>query len=160
MCKDATTSTTASTTVTDTKIYVDDASLLPLVNPQSEYPGVVFIGEERITYWEISLEDNYISGLRRGTGGTQIYLRIEPGFLVVDGSREQRLPATDTDTKTWYDLGSGAASDGLGLQQSTTVNANFLKESEAQVPNYRLELNEKLYMVADYVEDDYVEELL
>jgi hypothetical protein len=134
--------------------------VLPFVTADSEFPGVVFIGNERITYREVSLEDNYISGLRRGTGGTQIYLRIEPGFLVVDGSREQRLPATDTDTKTWYDLGSGVASDGLGLQQSTTVNANFLKESEAQVPNYRLELNEKLYMVADYVEDDYVEELL
>jgi len=160
LSKDATTEVAQPIDITDDKIFVQDASVLPFVTADSEFPGVVFIGNERITYREVSLEDNYISGLRRGTGGTQIYLRIEPGFLVVDGSREQRLPATDTDTKTWYDLGSGVASDGLGLQQSTTVNANFLKESEAQVPNYRLELNEKLYMVADYVEDDYVEELL
>ena len=120
----------------------------------------MFIGNERITYYQVSLEDNYISQIRRGTAGTQIYTRIAAGFLVVDGSREQRLPATDTHTKTWYDLGTGTAADGLGLQQSSTVNANFLKECEAQVPNYRLELNEKLYVDDDYVEADYVEELL
>ena len=120
----------------------------------------MFIGSERIEYRQVSLEDNYITQLRRGTKGTQIYLQIAPGFLVVDGSNDQKLPASDTHTKTWYDLGDGTAADGLGLQQSSTTNANFLKESEAQVPNYRLELNEKLYMDADYVEDDYVEELL
>jgi len=160
MCKDATTEVKEAIDLTDEKIYVTDVSVLPFVTPDSEFPGVVFIGSERITYREVSLEDNYISGLRRGTAGTQIYTRIAPGFLVVDGSRDQYLPATDTHTKTWYDLGSGTAADGLGLQQSSTVNANFLKDCEAQVPNYRLELNEKLYMAEGYVEDDYVEELL
>ena len=160
MCKDATTEVNETINITDEKIFVKDVSVLPFVTPDSEFPGVVFIGSERITYREVSLEDNYITGLRRGTGGTQIYTRIVPGFLVVDGSRDQYLPATDTHTKTWYDLGSGTAADGLGLQQSSTVNANFLKDCEAQVPNYRLELNEKLYVADDYVEDDYVEELL
>jgi hypothetical protein len=144
----------------DTKIYVDDVSKLPFVTASSEHPGVVFIGNERVTYTVVSRDDNYISGLRRGTAGTQIYTSIAPGFLVVDGSRDQYLPDNNTHTKTWYDLGESTAADGLGLQQSTTTNANFLREKEAQVPNYRLELNEKLYMVADYVEDDYVEELL
>lgn len=160
LCKDATTEVSSAINITDNKIYVKDVSVLPFVTPDSEFPGVVFIGSERITYREVSLADNYISGLRRGTGGTQIYTRIAPGFLVVDGSRDQYLPATDTHTKTWYDLGTGVAADGLGLQQSTTTNANFLKDCEAQVPNYRLELNEKLYVALDYVEDDYVEELL
>lgn len=160
LSKDATTEVSVAIDITDDKIYVDDVSKLPFVTPDSEFPGVVFIGSERITYREVSLEDNYITNLRRGTGGTQIYTRITPGFIVVDGSRDQYLPATDTHTKTWYDLGSGTAADGRGLQESSTVNANFLKDSEAMVPNYRLELNEKLYMAADYVEDDYVEELL
>ena len=53
--------------------------------------------------------------------------------------------------------GSGTAADGLGLQQSSTTNANFLKACEAEVPNFRLELNAKAYIVDDYVEDDYVE---
>ena len=160
LAKDATTFTTETVDKGDTKIYVDDVSKLPFVTASSEHPGVVFIGNERVTYTVVSRDDNYISGLRRGTAGTQIYTSIAPGFLVVDGSRDQYLPDNNTHTKTWYDLGESTAADGLGLQQSTTTNANFLREKEAQVPNYRLELNEKLYMVADYVEDDYVEELL
>ena len=160
LAKDATTTVVEAVNITDERIYVDDVSKLPFATPDSEFPGVVFIGSERIEYRQVSLEDNYITQLRRGTKGTQIYLQIAPGFLVVDGSNDQKLPASDTHTKTWYDLGDGTAADGLGLQQSSTTNANFLKESEAQVPNYRLELNEKLYMDADYVEDDYVEELL
>ena len=175
MCKDATTSTTASTTVTDTKIYVDDASLLPLVNPQSEYPGVVFIGEERITYWEISLEDNYITSLRRGTMGTAVIQNITPGFLVVDASKDQYLPAADTHTKIWYDMTLTQADStilfsdsatitadaegvtlGGGIQQSTTVNANFLLACEAQVPNFLRELSDSKYVDNDYVVDGYV----
>ena len=159
MCKDATTAITQDVLVADTKIYVEDASVLPQVNVNSEYPGVVFIGAERVTYWTIDTTDNYITGLRRGTAGTPILNRIVPGFLVVDGSKDQYLPATDTHTKTWYDLGSNAAADGLGIQQSSTVNANFLKACEAQVPNYKAELNAAEYMVDDYVDEDYVEEL-
>jgi hypothetical protein len=159
MCKDATTEIAADVLLTDTKIYVNDASVLPQVSADSEYPGVVFIGGERVTYWEIDNTDNYITNLRRGTKGTAILNRIVPGFLVVDGSKDQYLPATDTHTKTWYDLGTGVAADGLGLQQSSTTNANFLKACEAQVPNYRAELNAAEYMVDGYVEDDYVERL-
>jgi hypothetical protein len=69
------------------------------------------------------------------------------------------LPAADTHTKTWYDLGSGTAADGLGIQQSSTTNANFLKSCEAQVPNYKAELNQAQYMADDYVDEDYVERL-
>ena len=159
MCKDATTEITSDVLLTDTKIYVKDASVLPQVNADSEYPGVVFIGGERVTYWEINTSDNYITNLRRGTKGTAILNRIVPGFLVVDGGKDQYLPATDTHTKTWYDLGTGVAADGFGLQQSSTTNANFLKACEAQVPNYRAELNAAEYVVDDYVEDDYVERL-
>ena len=41
--------------------------------------------------------------------------------------------ASDTHTKTWYTLGTGAAADGKGLQSSTSTNANFLKACEAEV---------------------------
>ncbi len=157
MCKDATTEITTEAVVTDTKIYVDDASVLAQVDGDSEYPGVVFIGGERITYWEINTTDNYISSLRRGTLGTAVVQLISPGFLVVDGGKDQNLPASNSHTNTWYDLGSGAAANGLGIQQSSTVNANFLKACEAQVPNYRLELNDRNFVVDGYAEADYVE---
>ena len=157
LSKDSTTEVTKSVKVTDTKIYVDDASILPFVTPDSEFPGVVFIGGERITYYEVSLEDNYITNLRRATSGTAMVQLITPGFLVVDGGRDQLLPSADTHTNTWYNTGSGAAADGLGLQNSTTQNANFLKDGEAQVPNYRLELNDRKFVVDGYVEEGYIE---
>jgi len=159
LCKNSTTTVATVVNPADTKIYVDDVSVLPYITPDSEYPGVVFISGERITYWEVNLAENYITGLRRGTAGTSLESTINPGFLVIDGSKDQHLPASDTHTKTWYDTGTGSAADGLGLQQSHTTNANFLKECEAEVPNYILELNEKLYLVDGYVEDDYIEEL-
>ena len=157
LCKDATTFIKESVAPTDTKIYVNDVTVLPYIDPTSENPGVVFIGGERITYWEVNLTENYITKLRRATNGTGMVQRITPGFLVVDGGKDQILPATNTHTNTWYTSGSGTAANGLGLQKSTTTNANFLIECEAEVPNYRLELNAKEYMVGDYVEADYIE---
>ena len=159
LCKDNTTTTVLPAVPTDTKIYVNDASVLPYVEPTSEYPGVVFIGGERITYWEVNLSENYITKLRRATNGTAMVQRITEGFLVVDGGKDQLLPATNTHTNTWYNAGSGTASDGLGLQQSTTINANFLNACQAEIPNFRAELNAGEYMVTDYVVDDYVERL-
>ena len=103
--------------------------------------------------------DNYITKLRRGTLGTAVVQRITPGYLVVDGGKDQTLPATNTHTNTWYDAGSGTAADGLGIQQSSTVNANFLKACEAEVPNYRLELNDRYFVQPGYVEEDYIEVL-
>ena len=158
LCKDATTTITQNVTPTSDKIYVEDVSKLPYIDSTSANPGVVFIGSERITYWSVSLEDNYISGLRRGTKGTNIIQLITPDFLVVDGGMDQELPASDTHTKTWYTLGTGAAADGKGLQSSTSTNANFLKACEAEVPNYKQELNEKNYVDADYVAEGYIEE--
>jgi hypothetical protein len=161
LAKDNTTVVTQTVEVTDTKIYVDDASVLPFVNVSSSDPGVVFIGGERITYWEVSLEDNYISNLRRGTAGTGTLQRITPGFIVVDGSKDQTLPDSTTHTKVWYDAGiHNTAANGLGIQQATTINANFLRKKQAQIPNYRLELNEKNYFASDYVVDGYAEDLL
>ena len=141
----------------DTKIFVDDVTKLPFVTRDSDNPGVVFIGGERITYWEVSLEDNFITGLRRGTRGTGIIPTITPGFLVVDGGEDQELPQSNTHTQTWYNVGSGTASDGQGIQQSTTTNAKFLKEKEAQLPNFLKELSDARYMAEGYVEDGYVE---
>lgn len=159
LSKAATTKVAVDVTVTDERIYVDDINKLPYVTPDSEFPGVVFIGSERITYWEVSLEDHYISNLRRGTQGTTLVQTISKGFNVIDGGKDQQLPASDTHTKTWYNTGTGTSADGLGLQQSNTLNALFLKQGEAQVPNYKLELNQSQYIVDGYVEDDYIEEL-
>jgi len=125
---------------TDTKIYVNDATKLSFVAPNSKYPGVVFVGNERVTYWEISYEDNYLYNVRRGTNGTRFATIHRAGTNVVDSSEDQRLPATNTHTKTWYDVGSTTAANGKGLQSANTVNAKFLKAKEAFLPNWLVEL--------------------
>ena len=70
--------------------------------------GVVFIGGERITYWEVSLEDNYIPNIRRATGGTAMVPTYNLS-LVVDGGKDQLLPKPNNHTNTWYDAGTGTA---------------------------------------------------
>ena len=103
----------------DRKIYVEDATKLPLTNPTADKPGVIFVGNERITYWEISFEGNYITNFRRSTMGTRWATRHLKGTEVYDTTDAQRLPATDTHTKTWYDAGlHGTAANGFGLQLS------------------------------------------
>jgi hypothetical protein len=76
---------------------------------------------------------------------------------VIDGSLAQELPDTSTHTKVWYTQGSTTAANGLGLQSSSTINANFLKDKEATVGNYLRELDSPRYIAADYVEEGYVE---
>ena len=142
---------------TDEKIYVEDVTKLPVVNQNSAYPGVIFIGSERITYWQISYEDNYITQLRRGTAGTSHIPTLRKGSIVIDGGLDQKLPDTSTHTKHWYNKGVKFATDAQGLQASTTTNAKFLKDKEARVPSYTVELSQPQYMKDDYVEVDYVE---
>lgn len=158
LCANSTTELTKELKPTDTKVYVKDASILANVTPDSKYPGVLFVGNERITYWEIDTTNNYVSNIRRGTGGTRFAAEHRVGTTIVDNGEGERLPQTNTHTNTWYDLGTGAAANGLGLQQSVGVNAQFLKDCEAIIPNYLVELSANAYIVDDYVDDGYIEE--
>lgn len=159
LCNDGQTVLSKPLRAADTKIYVQDASKLQLANPTADKPGVLYVGNERITYWEISFEDNYVTNIRRSTMGTR-WANVHPaGVNVYDTTDTQRLPATNTHTKTWYTLGSGTAADGNGLQSSTSSNAAFLKACEASLPNYVQESQSPAYMETGYVDPDYVEDL-
>ena len=156
---DGATKLTADLVPTDTKIYVEDASKLPQPSPTSNTPGVVYVGNERITYWAISYEGNYITEIRRATNGTRFATRHLLGTEVYDTTSAQKLPQSNTHTQTWYTAGASSASDGSGLQSSLSSNAKFLKASEAFVPNFLQEFQTPLYAVTGYVDDNYVEEL-
>lgn len=54
----------------DDTIYVKDASALPVPDLSLNLWGIVMVGAERIMYRYIDLENNTLSGLLRGTGGT------------------------------------------------------------------------------------------
>jgi hypothetical protein len=55
---------------TDDVIYVDDVSRLSVPSLEFGIFGFVTINGERISYRDINVENNTISGLRRGTAGT------------------------------------------------------------------------------------------
>jgi hypothetical protein len=144
--------------ITDTEIFVEDASKLPTPNPTDAVPGVVFINAERITYYTIDTVSNKLGQIRRGTKGTGAAARHGAGALVVDASQQQLIPGTtfanvtyspaganvthiptsanvrnEGNVNLWYNDGNHtfAATDGSGLQGSTTLAALFLKDSSA-----------------------------
>ena len=158
LCADKTTKLTRELKPADTRVYVNNASVLTQVTPTSQYPGVLFVGNERITYWEIDTNNNYVTNIRRGTSGTRFANEHRVGTTIVDASEDERMPQTNSHTRTWYDVGTSTAANGLGLQESTGVNATFLKDCEAVIPNYLVELTAERYIVEGYVEDGYIEE--
>jgi hypothetical protein len=158
LCADTSTKLSVELKPADTRVYVSNASVLTQVTPTSQYPGVLFVGNERITYWEIDTTNNYVTNIRRGTGGTRFATEHRVGTTVVNSSEDERLPQINTHTNTWYDLGTGTAANGLGLQQSAGLNAQFLKDCEAIIPNYLVELSANSYIVDGYVAEGYIEE--
>jgi hypothetical protein len=110
---------------TDDVIYVNDASKLGTPNLNAAIFGILEINGERITYRDVDLVNNTVSGLRRGTAGTGMQREHSVNALVTDLSRGQLLQ-TSYD-QIWYDQGTTTASNGIALQQQTTTAAKFLK---------------------------------
>lgn len=119
--------------IADTTVYVVDASILPTPNKNAGNPGVIMIDGERITYWDKDETLNTLTGLRRSTAGTGANATHVSGTRVQDLTG-QTIPGS-THTNTWYSLGAGTATDGLGLQNSDTVPAKYLVEKKTLLPN-------------------------
>lgn len=94
LCDDAATTLAQPLLLTDTVIYVTDVSKLPEPSPENSQPGVIFIGPERITYFERDIATNTLGRIRRGTKGTAAKSLHALGDIVVDGSLQQRIPDT------------------------------------------------------------------
>jgi len=155
---------------TDDVIYVDNASNLGEPDLNAAVFGIVEINGERITYRNRDVENNTLSGLRRGTAGTGIQRYHDSLSVVSDLSKGQLLnqnystigwnfssefnegdivkvglvhyvaiqnvPAEieinntaywQIYDKIWYAPGATSASNGIPLQQQTTVEAKFLR---------------------------------
>ena len=142
--------------VSDQWIYVTDISTLTQPDPVHANPGVLFINGERITFYVIDFINKRLGQLRRatnGTGGADIH---KAGSLIYDAGQLNEIPESrdsyvpvdiettliskNGKTKTipsgalirqghvWYENGSSTPSNGLGIQQSNTIQANFLRE--------------------------------
>lgn len=112
--------------ITDQIMTLEDANVLPTASATDNRPGVVFVNGEKIKYWVIDYENNTIGQLVRGVHGTGIARVHNAGSRVVDASEQQKIE--DGDFVVWSE---SAAT----LEDSTTVQANFLKDRASYNPD-------------------------
>jgi hypothetical protein len=111
-----TTNLTRELLVTDTTIYVENGDLLTPVDGDTQLPGVVFIGRERIEYFNKS--GNTLSKIRRGTLGTSIFPHAVRA-RVQDASGAQTVPYADT-TYTKKHTADGSTTAFMSAVSATT----------------------------------------
>ena len=150
MIEDATTKLSVVLSKLDTTITVVNGSKLAEPYLAGNIPGVVFIGNERITYWE--KDGNVLKNLRRGTMGTSISFRHYVNDLVIDSSLRQEVP--NPNSNVWYNVNSITDS----LQYHTTQQAKFLNEFAGTTPliNIAYDQNGK-FINTGYVIEDYAQ---
>ena len=148
------TTLTHELTLTDTVIRVADASKLDQPSIENTNPGVIFIAGERITYYTV--DGNTLGQIMRGTEGTGTKSVHEVRSIVANAGEGTKIPQPHDNT--WYDVGVGAPSNGLGLQNATTTQAKFLKEKTGlTVSRTLLPEGFSVYVEEAYVEAGYVE---
>ena len=105
----------------DTEIHVADATVLSDPSTDNNVPGVIFVGNERITFWQRTT--TVLSDIRRGTAGTGASMHYPAGTIVVDAGFENKVQtATIADgraARTWQ-------SDNQQIQRSTYPAAEFV----------------------------------
>lgn len=116
--------------IKDEVIHVSNAEVLGVPDIDKNVPGVIFIGSERITFW--NKDGNVLSNIRRGTGGTAASELYTKGSVVVDASGKSEIP--NANMSTWYDVSEDGPTNGTGLMLSNTIQVNFLKESAGIIP--------------------------
>jgi len=117
-----TTTLTQDVAVNDDVIFVADTTKLSTPNLGQGIFGQIIVGGERITYRNIG--SNSVSGLRRGTAGTGVYIHTT-GDVVSDASQGNQLPST-YQQKTTTDSTVG---DGVTTIYSTTITIPTLVDS-------------------------------
>ena len=110
--------------ITDNKIHVTDASVLPTPNPQSNIPGIVFINKERITYFIKNDTENTLEQIMRGTLGTGAVDTHASGTTVTDAGESQTIPGYSDTTTVCTHIADG----------STSTFALFNADSTSFVP--------------------------
>jgi hypothetical protein len=134
-----TTTLSADLDITDSNVYVTDASVLMNPNPSSGIPGIVFINGEKIHYYERDTANNRLGRIRRAVDGTGAPGVHTSGTKVSDSSITQqfdmiRSTVPGSPKGTLLTLGSGTAVNGAGLYASTTVEAGFLRDKASYTP--------------------------
>lgn len=147
----ATTTLKKTLLITDTEIFVNDASVLSEPNIDLAIPGVIMVGGERIIYFGRDLVSNKLTNIRRGVDGTGAISVLPINTVIQDASFLQKL--SNAHDKIWYDLGENDPTNGLGLQYSTTPQAKFLLQDPALPVSV---VFDGKYFVPGYIENGYV----
>jgi hypothetical protein len=89
--------------ITDTEIYVANASVLPIPSITGNKPGRVFINGECIEYWERDTTNNKLTRLFRGSYGTGARSSYSAGTYIVSAGFAQTVPIEydTTSVVTW-----------------------------------------------------------
>jgi len=149
MCDDHTTTLAQDLDKTDKEIEVVNASKLATPNLNSNTPGVIWIGGERIVYWEI--DGNKLKNIRRGTMGTARAFKHYKSNQVIDGSDRQEI--INAHDNIWY-----TPSDTQSIQYQTTAQAKFLNECVGTTPLVAVTFDQSgRYLATGYVDENYVQ---
>jgi hypothetical protein len=96
--------------LTDSNVYVTNASALTSPNPSLLYPGIVYINGEKITFWTIDTVNNVLGQIRRAVDGTGAPATHAAGSSVVEANLPEIIPGGNiVHTTTWLNLPVGAA---------------------------------------------------
>jgi hypothetical protein len=88
--KHATTSLTQVLLPTSREIHVTDATIFGTVQVRGANPGVIFIGGERIEF--LTITDNILSNITRGTKGTGVSESYPIGSSVFNSAQSETIP--------------------------------------------------------------------
>jgi hypothetical protein len=122
--------------LTDTEIYVKDASVLTIPSPSTNIPGVIFINSERIEY--MAINGNVLSVIKRSTLGTGAGIDYPATTTVVDAGVIQSVPDRSftfiqnlitTNTSTYTISTSTTKQTGDGI----TLTANISGKDQIEV---------------------------
>jgi len=115
---DATTKIAEPLNQLDTVVKVVNGDKLADPDLAGNNPGVIFVNNERITYWEKS--GNELKNIRRGTMGTSIPFRHYTNDLVIDSSSRQNIPGGTFNVDQY--LSNGGTVRALETNTSYSIN--------------------------------------
>lgn len=115
--------------ITDDEIAVVDATVLEDPGINNNKPGAIFINGERITYYV--KDGNTLKQIRRGTNSTGAPASHPAGTRITNAGPSSEIPSPEN---VWYNSAPGLPSDGTGLQNSTTLAAQFIKDKKGIIP--------------------------
>jgi hypothetical protein len=126
----ASTTLSANLGLTDTIVYVSDASKLPEPAGAGGEPGVIFINGERIVYYYKNNDTNTLGQLRRGTNGTGAVTHYT-GNVVYDGSQNQIV--IQSDNSIWYPGINGNGTINVSAFSNTVIGTGTYFVSDLEI---------------------------